>query len=254
MAVMKFAFSLVFIFMLVACGDEEQVCNVTRAFSGYASSPEDVDIDYDREYEYRYDGSTLVETKVYSFDDRSLISTIKYSYSTEGLLVKKIITFGGSSPDIHYYYDVTPNSRVATMHVISGTDTVSVTVFPFFYIEDPEDKVYHNKTNNESYKFQNGNMVELGYYEVMADDTVDTFFERYTFDGNLNYIETLAFREVIPNSFEWASISSDNNLIGAEYIGGGWKKLYTFEYDGDRLTQYRDLNTGHTIDFQYQCK
>lgn len=250
---MKASFALILILFFVSCKDDEQVCKTVKAFSGYVSSPEDVEVAYDKEYNYFYEGSTLVKMQEYSFDTRSLVRSTDYSYNTEGLLVKKIVEFANISQEHHYYYEFTSDGIVTTTYVISGADTLSVTENTSFYIEDPQDKVYHSKVNNQSYKFQNGNVVEFGSYEVTGDDTVATFLERYRFDNNLSYMRTLAFKETIPNSFEWAGISSGNNLIHAEYIGGGWEKSYSFEYNGSQLTRYRDLNTGHTVDFQYQC-
>jgi len=88
---------------------------------------------------------------------------------------------------------------------------------------------------------------------VIDGDTVDTFYERYSFDSNIAFTRTLALKEIIPNTFESAAISSDNNIIHGEYIGGGWQMSFSFKYNLDQLIRYRNIGTGLTIDFEYQC-
>lgn len=250
---MKIVCTFLLVLFLVSCNEEgNPVCMTIKALSGYAP-PDNTDPVYNREYMFFYDGSSLVEKEEYSFDDKSLLTRTKYSYSTKGLLVKKIVTSTTSSLEEHVAYEYISSGIIRTTYLISGADTVSSSEYGYFYVENPENKVYHDKSNTYSYKFQNGNLFELGSYEVINDDTVDTFYERYSFDGNISYTKTLALKEIIPNAFESAAISSNNNIIKGEHIGGGWQRSYSFNYNGDQLIRYIDLNTGHTVDFQYEC-
>lgn len=241
--------------VFVACdGNDDQKCRPIKALSGYASGPDDDGVTYDTEHIFFYDGGGLIKKEKYALDPKELQQTNEYFYS-DGQLIREFITFPLSIPRMqhHHYYEYSPTSITTTTYVLVGTDTTEAYDQKLFRIEDPDDKVYHDIFSTQSYKFQDGNLIELGSYEVIEGDTLDHFLERYSFDTKESYTKTLAYKSTIPNEFPWATLSSQNNLVHAEYISGGWQKQYQFKFNSGKLIRYKNLNTGLTIDFEYQC-
>jgi hypothetical protein len=96
-------------------------------------------------------------------------------------------------------------------------------------------------------------VVHYGNYTVDGSDTTDSFAEEYTYDQNENYYQNMAYRAAMPSDFAWAKLISKNNLIRAEYIGGGWTKSYGKKYDeAGRLTRHVGA-AGITVEFEYLC-
>ena len=99
--------------------------------------------------------------------------------------------------------------------------------------------MYHHAAHKSSLKFQNGNLIEYGYYEVSGADTTDTFYEHYSHDNHANYYNLPEYHIVIPSDFIWAKVVSKNNLVRAQYNGGGWDVSYNYLYEENgRLVQY----------------
>jgi len=257
-----FSFSILFL-GLISCDKEtvrELECSLTSAKYGYfIVAP----ISYEYEYLYTYTEGKLTEVKRLFFDSREVISTTEFEYDAEGRVsLETSISHPG---EIQYrYYDYQPRSLITTkfsvigsdttIYLIAGSDTTYVFEEQYFYVKNPEDKVYHHPFDKSSLKFQNGNLIEYGYYEVSGTDTTDTFYERYFYDNHVNYFNHPEYRSAIPSDFIWAKVVSKNNLVRAQYIGLGWDFFFVFAYDKNgKIVQYQG-KPGITIDFGYDCR
>lgn len=244
------SFSLIFL-GLFSCEDDRKLecSSLTIARSGYSvGSP----LTYYYEYLYTYTGHKLIKVEQLDIDSKERLSITEFEYDADGRVSLETTRYSGG--DTYRYYNYEPRSLTITTYTVIDSDTSSVVEEPHFYVENPENKVYHHPANKSSLKFQNGNLIEYGAYEVSGTDTIDTFYERYSYDEHINYYDFPEYRIAIPSDFIWAKIVSKNNLVGAEYIDGGWDFSYIYTYDeNDRLIQHIG-KSGITISFEYSCR
>ena len=244
-----FSFSLL-VLVLISCEDDNKSeCNVIRAKSGYSIVTPTT---YDDEYLYTFAGGKLAKIECLDIDTKETISITELDYDVEDKVSLETTTYSGGIT--YRYYNYEPTSITTTTYTIVESDTSSVLEEQHFYVENPEDKVYHHAANKSSLKFQNGNLIEYGYYEVSGTDTTDTFYELYSYDNHANYYNLPEYRIIIPSDFIWAKVASKNNLVRAQYDGGGWDVSYTYSYnENDGLIQYVG-KSGITIEFEYNCR
>jgi hypothetical protein len=224
-------------------------CKVIGAKSGYFDVPNGT-LTYDLEYRYLYEEDMLTEIEQVLIGTGELLSTTHFNYDGNGRLVSEFKT-ESSSFKYHTYYDYASTMLNTTVFSISGGDTLNIWEDHELYLKNPENSVYH--TADYAYKFNDGNVFEYGSYSVSGTDTTDTFYQRYFYDKNANYYNHLEYRAVIPKDYKWAKVTSNNNVVRAIDIGGGWDVSYTFQYDKkERLTRYTGPSS-IAIDFEYKC-
>ncbi len=250
---MNRSFSFLFLLLvLVTCEyDRELDCSVIGAKSGYVAP---LPLTYDFNYIYTYAEGRLTNVKKVNIDSGDEISTTEFKYDTEGRV--SLETTKTTFPDVsssYRYYKYERENLIINSYTVFDSDTIYFNVEQYFYVENPLNKVYHHRESKSSLKFQNGNLIEYGTYEVSGSDTTDSFYERYFYDNNVNYYSFTEFRVTIPSDFIWAKVVSKNNLVRAQYIDGGWDFSYLYKYDNNRLIQFIG-KSGIVIDFEYNCK
>lgn len=245
----QFAFSLILLSLISCEEDRKSECSVIGAKSGYS-----IVTPLTYHYEYRYTNTDGKLTKVEQVDinSKERLSITEFEYDAKGRIALEITKYSGGISYRHYNFE--PGSLTTRSYTVIGSDTSSVAEEQHFYVENPENKVYHHAANKSSLKFQNGNLIEYGAYEVSGTDTTDTFYERYSYDNYDNHYNFSEYRVTIPSDFIWAKIVSKNNLVRAQYIDGGWDVSYLYTYDeNDRLIQHIG-KSGITIVFEYNCR
>ena len=229
------------------CEDAAQECAMLEAKSGYVTGGV---LTYDFAYQLTNGGNKVLKLEIRKTETGELSSVVEYTYNSNGDLASEFRKNSNSLYQYHKYYTYGSKTLTEIEYTILGEDTLKVEESLDLYLENPVDGIYHLSTS--SYKIENGNVVEFGYYSLSGTDTTDTFVERYEYDSHLNYYTLPEFRNIIPPEFKWAIVTSRNNLIRASSIGGGWNKPYDFQYGGTKLLQYVGP-AGLTIDFEYQC-
>jgi hypothetical protein len=232
------------------CDSDEpsRVCLPVVAKSGYVTAGILI---YDFEYRYEYVANRLSELTKLKFDTKAEISVTSFDYQSDGNIASEMTFYAGSNFATHVYYTYASKSVTTTTYELNGLDTVSVAEMTEYFSSG--DAIHHARHSNVSLKVVDGNVVQYGSYTVVGTDTVDTFVEQYTYDQHRNYFDELSYRVVIPSDFIWAKRNSKNNLVHAEYIGGGWTKTYSYQYDNaGRLTRHVGA-AGITVDFEYGC-
>jgi len=243
---------LLFIAILISCEDDSELeCKVMSAKSGYSIV---TPLTYDYEYHYIFTGDKLAKVEYLDIDSGVKLSTIEFEYDADGRVTLEVIHDIIFSKDIYTSYHYEPPSATITRYTIIGSDTSDYLEDQHFYVENPEDKVYRHPPHNSCLKFQNGNLIEYGNYEVSGTDTTDTFHDHYSYDSHPNYYNFPEYRIAIPFDFIWAKVVSKNNLVRAQYIGGGWDFSYLYTHDdNDKLARYLG-KSGITVDFEYNCR
>lgn len=241
---------LLFILALLSCDDNDELnCKVMMAKSGYTIGN---NLTYYFEYQYTYQGDKLSKFESISLDNQNTNSTTVFEYDSKGRVIREYEP-GGVAPTYKDYEYVGHFIKIKE-YAVFGADTTYFSETQFLYIENPEDKVYHDTFNKASLKFKNGNVVEYGYYELSAADTVDSFVERYSYDSHDSYFRHPEYRIAIPSDFIWAKMTSKNNLVRAQYIAGGWDFSYTYSYDDNNRLKHHYGKSGITVDFEDSCK
>ena len=243
---------LLVILALLSCDDNDTLdCKVMMAKSGYATGGNQV---YYFDYHYTYEGNKLKRLEKISLDRQNIGSTTELEYDSKGRVIREYYPeyYPGSLPAYKDYEYVGQYVKIKE-YAILGSDTTISTKSQFIQIENPKDKVYHDTFNKTCLKFKNGNVVEYGYYEVSGEDTVDTFYERYSYDSHHSYFTHPEYRLAIPSDFIWAKMTSKNNLIRAQYITGGWDFSYIYSYDDNNRLIHHYGKSGITVDCADKC-
>ena len=249
---MRLPFSfLLFIVIFISCEDDKSECSVVSAKSGYSIV---TPLTYYYEYRYTFTGTKLSEVEYLDIDSKEKLSTTEFEYDAEGRVTLESthdITYDGN---IFTAYHYEPPNMTITRYTIIGSDTSGYSEEQYFYVKNPEDKVYRHAPDNSCLKFQNGNLIEYGYYEVSGTDTTDIFYDRYFYDTQPNCYNFSEYRIAIPSDFIWSKVASKNNLVRAQYIAGGLDLPYIYTYDeNNKLGRYLG-KSGITVDFENSCK
>jgi hypothetical protein len=240
---------LLFVLVFLSCEDNDELnCKVEMAKSGYINGN---NLTYYFEYHYTYEGNKLTKFESISLDNQNISSTTEFEYDSKGRVIREYDPTGVAPKYKDYEY--VGNFVKIKEYAIFGSDTTHFSETQFLYIENPKDKVYHDTFNKTSLKFKNGNVVEYGYYEVSAADTIDSFYEHYSYDSHDNYFRYPEYRIAIPSDFMWAKVTSKNNLVRAQYIAGGWDFSYTYSYDDNNRLRRHYGKSGITVDFEDSC-
>ena len=248
---MKTRSLLAFIILLaVSCDEEDAVeCRLQNARSGYKTGQ----LTYYYDYRYTFDADRLVSMDQLDINTNENLSSTSFEYDSKGRLSRETIVTNGALSYRSWKYS--PRSLKVINESVVSPDLSAFIEEQFFYVENPQNKIYHDTFNKTSLKFQEGNLVEYGVYQVSGGDTTDVFYERYSYDNNENYFKSAEYRSAIPFDYMWAKVVSKNNLIHAEYTGagGGFSYDYTYKYEGDRLIEHVG-KSGIIINFEYDCR
>jgi hypothetical protein len=250
--VMKLPFAfLVLIAIFLSCEDDKSVCSVMSAKSGYSIvSP----LTYDYEYRYTFAGVKLANVEYLDIDSGEKLSTTEFEYDAKGRVSLEFTHDIPFDRNIFTYYRYEPPRLIISRYTIIDSDTSEFSEDQYFYVENPEDKVYRHAPHSSCLKFQNGNLIEYGNYEVSGTDTTDMFYDRYYYDTEPNCYNFPEYRIAIPSDFIWAKVVSENNLVRAQYIDGGWDFSYIYTYDeNNKLGRYLG-KSGITVDFKNSCR
>ncbi|HEX6892339.1 MAG TPA: hypothetical protein VF141_16645 [Chryseolinea sp.] len=241
-------FSLI-LFGLISCEDHHEIkCSVISAKSGYSNASS---LAYYYQYLYTFDDGKLSSVENRDINTGEKISTTEFEYDAKGRITLETTINSGGYTNRHYKYE--PKILTTKTYSVIGSDTCCLVEEQHFYVEHPLDKVYHHPANETALKFQNGNLIEYGSYEVSGTDTTDTFYERYYYDNHINYYNFSEYRFAIPSDFIWAKVVSENNLVRAQYITSGYDFSYLYTYDeNDKLIDHKG-KSGITIAFEYEC-
>ncbi len=230
-------------------------CKVSKAYFGNDIPPNTPTRDYI--YEYFYENEVVHKIEVSDINGGNN-TTYTYEFDMNGKPVKTIFGAGEFEEEHARFNYGSDYLEIESIRINNGVDTTSSFTSKYFYIENPlDDKIYRFTDGffKTSYKFRNNNVYEFGYYEVVENDTIDTFRKRYFYDEQPNTFYVPTYNVAIsPEQFH-ARVTSKNNIIQVDNFDFDvpFSLNFTYEYDIDGKLVYHKGSTGNTVDFEYDC-
>ena len=241
----------------ISCSTDSDTvnCKVTFAYFGNDIPPIGPTSDYKYEYFYQNDVVSKVEVSNINGGNNT---TYTYQFGADGKPVKTI--FGaGESEEEHVIYTYTSNYlKIASIRITNSMDTISRFTQKYFYIEDPiDDKIYRFNDGffKTSYKFRNNNVYEFGYYDIVENDTVDTFRQRYFYDDMPNTFYIPRYNVAVSPEQIQAKVTSLNNIIQVDNFDFDvpFSINFTYDYDAEGRLLYYKGSTGNIVNFEHIC-
>ncbi len=218
---------------MVSCQYEDapvpESCLPSEAYQGVRLNG---NLEFYLKYKYEYENGKAVKITQHDYENDDLISSYFLEYSGKKLSYVRYENLGLT---VEYFYSYSDIVRTVLQQVYYPqiTDTI-VYSSEMFYPESLVDGVYYSPLNNGSYRIENGNFVESGYYEVINGDTINTFVTTYFYDDNPNASGSPLFSFVLKtfSLLDPPYIRSTNNLV----------KSITEQLDGNQFENTVDWN------------
>lgn len=259
----RYLFKLLIIMLFISCSVDENYknCNFSQVKSGYDVTPNSPN-EYYRQLFVKYEDENKIIVDVFDLELERYSTKEEYFFDEQKrltkIIVKDLITTyaNGLTYDEHVIFKFTDKFMTRTYLTISSeNDTTYSFQEKTLYIKDPIDnKTYRFNDNgyNFAYTFKSKNLYKFGEYEVVENDTIDTFYGEYFYDDQPNTYFIPKYRATIPHEYYHSFVTSKNNLIKIVYYSG-IDFDYFFNYDNqNKLTRYKG-KSGLIVDFEYDC-
>jgi len=249
-------------FSTLSCSTEEFInCKVVKVNFGYANRGEAPT--YYEEYFFTYENDTQIKVEKVKKESGKLYQVEHYYFDNQERLIKIIkndlvSTYAnGETREAQVDFKFSNSFMTMISYEISNQyDTINKYQIKYLYLNNPKDnKVYRFTTSQApiSYKFKNGNLFEAGTFEVVNNDTIDTFNYRFFFDSHPNTFYVPSYRAAGVYDFYDVRVTSKNNFIEVNAIEPEITFNYDYNYDSDgKLIRYWG-KSGLTLDFEYDC-
>lgn len=230
-------------------------CKVFKAYFGNDIPPNSPTREYT--YEYFYENEVVSKIEASSINGGNT-TTFGYEFDVKNRPYKTILGLGEQEEQHVLYSYFSDHLEVADIRISNGRDTIRQVTNTYFYIENPiNDKIYRYTDGflKNSYTFKDGNVYEFGYYNVVENDTIDTFRQRYFYDDQPNTFYVPAYHVAIYPDNLYATITSKNNIIQVDNFdfNAPFSLNAIYDYDAEGTLIFYKGITGNIVDFEYDC-
>lgn len=205
---------------------------------------------------FNYDKNTDEIQGEYHFDEKNRPIKVILRNLTD-------IYANGLTYEEHSIYTYSNNLVINHSYTISSENDTIYTGQPYKYLyitEPDEKKVYRysfewgNDTIKNSYTFKDGNLFKIGSFDVIENDTIDTFIGEFVHDNHPNTFFIPEYNALILHEYLEFYFNSKNNCIGIAPYDNQYNTFnYYFNFDEKgNLTRYVG-KSGLTVDITYAC-